>query len=179
MRHEAYLDIFHFHCPRWSELPEQPLLSSAVVKYICQKLAPIMNGENAITGTMIQNYTKCGFLPKPVGKKYNREQIALLIVISIYKSVIDIKDIKIGVDLQLKLSEVENAYNSFAKALETALNHTFYPVVKQAPMLESKIAAPAEHLAITLLANAFALKLLSIIIIKESGYKNLWKTTKK
>ncbi len=178
MRHKAYLDIYHFHCPRWSELPEQPLLSSAVVEYICQKLAPIMNGESAITGTMIQNYRKWGFLPKTVGKKYDREQIALLIVISVYKNVIDIKDIKNGVDLQLKLTKTENAYNSFATALETALNHTFYPVINQVPVLHSKIDATAEHLAITLLANAFSLKLLSHIIIKESGYKNLWKQPK-
>ncbi len=173
MRHKSYLDIYHFRCPRWSELPDQPLLSKSVVNYICEKLAPIMNGEIAITGTMIQNYTKWGFLPKSAGKKYNREQIALLIVISVYKSVLDIKEIKNGVDLQLKLMNTEMAYNSFAVALETALNHTFYPIVHHATKLDSNISAPAEQLAITLLANAFALKLLSIIIIKESGYKNL------
>ncbi len=178
MRHKTYLDIYHFQCPRWSELPKQPLLSNAVVKYICQKLAPIMNGENAITATMIQNYRKWGFLPKTVGKKYNREQIALLIVISVYKNVIDIKDIKNGVDLQLKLMGSENAYNNFAAALETALNHTFHPVVNQSTVLHSSIDATAEQLAITLLANAFSLRLLSLIIIKESGYKNLWKKTK-
>ncbi len=173
MQHKKFQDIYNFHCPRWSELPEQPLLSSAVVSYICESLAPIMHGNIAITRTMIQNYSKWGYLPKSVGKKYNREQIALLLVISVYKHVLDLKDIKNGVDLQLKIMEKETAYNSFAEALEAALNNTFYPVVQHATKIDSTISASAEQLAITLLANAFALKLLSIIIIEESGYKNL------
>ncbi len=173
MQYKAYQDIYNFRCPRWSELPNQPILSSAVVSYICETLAPIMNGEVAITKTMIQNYSKWGYLPKCNGRKYNREQIALLIVISVYKNIIDIKDIKDGVDLQLKIMTIEEAYACFAEALEIALNHTFYPVVKQASKIDYNVAAPADQLAITLLANAFALKLLSSIIIKESGYKNL------
>ncbi len=173
MSTEQLKQIYHFHCPRWSELPEEPMLSRAVIDYINTVLAPIMNGSIALTATMIQNYSKWGYIPKSTGRKYNRKQIANLIVITVYKHVLDIKDIKNGIDLQLKMMKPKAAYNRFAEALESALSNTFQPVVMQTKKLGSEIVAAPEQMGINLFANAFALRLLGLIIIKESGYKNL------
>ncbi len=166
-------NIYRFHCPRWRELPDQSMLSRAVVAYVGDVLAPIMNGRTALTATMIQNYSKWGYIPKSAGRKYNRQQIANLIVIAVYKDILDIKDIKNGVDLQLKLMPAEAAYNRFAEALELALHKTFQPVVQQLQKMDGVITVLPDQIGINLLANAFALKLLGVIIIEESGYKNL------
>ncbi len=170
---EQLKQIYHFHCPRWSELPEEPMLSRAVINYVDTVLSPIMNGNVALTATMIQNYSKWGYIPKSAGRKYNRKQIAALIVITIYKHVLDIKDIKNGIDLQLKMMQPEAAYDRFAEALESALSSTFQPVVTSNKKLGSEIIAEPEQIGINLFAKAFALRLLGIIIIEESGYKNL------
>ena len=49
--------------------------------------------EKGLTASMVNNYVKHGYLPKPDKKKYQRKQIARLIAITTLKSVFSIQEI--------------------------------------------------------------------------------------
>ena len=74
---------------------------------------------------MINNYVKQGVMPAPEKKKYNRAQIAYLLVICILKQVYSISDIKKLIALTIKNYEVGKAYNRFCANLEVSIKHVF------------------------------------------------------
>ena len=88
--------ILKFHMPRWNELPDIDLYLDQVVNYIerCLGAYAVEKEDKVITKTMINNYVKQGVMPAPEKKKYNRSQIAYLLVICILKQVFSISDIK-------------------------------------------------------------------------------------
>ena len=93
-------DIKKFHMPRWNELPEIDLYLDQVVTFIEKYLLDYVQYENdekenkIITKTMINNYVKQEVIEPPIKKKYNRNNIAYLLDISIIKKVYSIIDIK-------------------------------------------------------------------------------------
>ena len=91
--------ILKFHMPRWNELPDIDLYLDQVVKQ--------------------------GVMPAPEKKKYNRAQIAYLLVICILKQVYSISDIKKLIALTIKNYEVGKAYNRFCANLEVSIRHVF------------------------------------------------------
>ena len=74
---------------------------------------------------MINNYVKQGVMPAPEKKKYNRAQIAYLLVICILKQVYSISDIKKLIALTIKNYEVGKAYNRFCANLEISIKNVF------------------------------------------------------
>lgn len=170
---KEFLEIYNFHCPRWKELPDQTLFNQEVVNYIAKNLKPIMFEEFPITKTMVQNYTKLGFLPKPEGRKYNRTQIAYLIVIAVYKQVLNISEVKRGVELQLDFMRINRAYDTFAQTVEDALKNVFGYMVEKGEKYIGGFKVDERKLGVELIANAFALKLLGTMILQQRGFKNL------
>ncbi|MDO5040584.1 MAG: DUF1836 domain-containing protein [Peptoniphilus sp.] len=168
-----FLQIYDFHCPRWEEIPEKGLFNQEVVNYIAEILRPVMWEEFPITATMIQNYTKLGFLPKREGRKYNRVQVAYLIVIAVYKQVLNIGEVKQGVELQLELMQVDKAYDTFAQSFEKALKSVFGYMVEEDRTCMGGFEVHEEELGVESIANAFAFKLLGRMILRQQGFKNL------
>ena len=119
--------IIKFHMPRWNELPEIDLYLDQVVNYIEKYLGiyKTQKDDKIITKTMINNYVKQGVMPAPEKKKYNRAQIAYLLVICILKQVYSISDIKKLIALTIQNYEVEKAYNRFCANLEVSIRHVF------------------------------------------------------
>lgn len=165
--------ILKFRCPRWEDLPKEGLFNREVVDYLSRILAPLFAEQDFITQTIIQNYSKRSIIPKLKGRKYEREHIAYLLIILIYKQVLSIDQVKQGVDLQLALMPLPQAYDVFAQALDTAIQRTFQPIFNQETYT---IAAQPIHLnseGVQVIANAFALKLLGTIIIQAAGYRKV------
>ena len=119
--------ILKFHMPRWNELPDIDLYLDQVVNYIERYLVAysINKEDKVITKTMINNYVKQGVMPAPEKKKYNRAQIAYLLVICILKQVYSISDIKKLIALTIQNYEVGKAYNRFCANLEVSIRHVF------------------------------------------------------
>lgn len=170
-----FKEILQFHCPRWSELPDEDLFSSELVSYINRQLKILFDEDSSLTQTMIQNYVKLGYLPSPNGRKYNKEHLARLIVLSIYKQVIHISHIAKGVELQLQLLPIYLAYDEFAEALENALHRCFQPLTDKGRYTLEKIEADENQVGLLTISNAFALKLLGNYIIQMDGYKKVKK----
>lgn len=166
--------IYKFKCPRWEELPDS-IFSSEIVEYFHEKFGVIFTEDEILTQSMIQNYVKWKMIPAPKGRKYNKEQIARIIVICIFKQVVAIQDIVDGVDLQKKLMDIPSAYNIFAYKLEKAIQKIFGPLInkKDDEIIFEEYITRVETLGITAIVISFACNLLTKTLIISKGAKNV------
>ena len=122
--------IEQFHLPRWNELPNIDLYIDQVVCLLENNLSEYIKSDNdkedkLITKTMINNYVKHNIIKPPINKKYSKEHIAYLFVVFILKQVYSIGEIKKLLDLAIKTSHPEQAYNKFCTELEEAVKIVF------------------------------------------------------
>ena len=164
--------ILEFKCPYWEDLPDEGLMSREVVEYINDTLEPIFLDSGVITPTMIQNYSKWKLLPEIKGRKYDRVRIAMLIVISVYKNILDINGVKAGINLQLKIMSIDKSYNIFAESLNKAIERTFEGSLEEKFTLR-QLTMENYETGVDLVAHAFAFKLMAKLILKYGGYLTL------
>ncbi len=127
------IDIEQFHIPRWNELPNVDLYLDQVVNLINSTLSPYIylnsdyKNENnqLLTKTMINNYVKNNLIEAPVKKLYSKIQLAKLFVICVLKQVYSMQDIRTLIDMALKGSTNEQAYDRFCNLFEEALMCTY------------------------------------------------------
>ena len=78
--------------PRWEELPDFGLYMDQVIVLTENALRGVLPvGE--LTKSMVNNYVKVGLIPRPVGKKYDREHLAMLLMICILKQAMSMEEI--------------------------------------------------------------------------------------
>ncbi len=127
------LCIENFHIPRWIELPSIEQYLDQVVKLINSCLTPYIFFNNnyskeentLLSKTMINNYVKNNLIEAPIKKQYSKTQIAKLFVICVLKQVYSMQDIKNLIEIALKNSTIENAYDKFCNLFEQALRCTY------------------------------------------------------
>ena len=80
----------------WESIPDLGLYMDQVITFITRMYEPLYGSatEGYLSSSMINNYVKSKLIPRPVGKKYNREQIALLAMIVALKQVSSMEDIR-------------------------------------------------------------------------------------
>ncbi len=115
--------IKNFKLPSFSQLPSMGLFLEQTVKYINSALAPLELFQ--ITPAMISNYVKMNIISSTTGKTYNREQIAYLIYITIFKNVISLNEITAMFELQKQEYSIEVAYDYLVMELDNALQYVF------------------------------------------------------
>ena len=164
--------ISEFRLPRWEKIPTLGLYMDQVVTVIEQALTPVLGftGEAIITSSMINNYVKLGMAPKPEKKKYSREHIACLLVITILKQASKIGDIRLGIDTALKSGEMSEIYDSFCDYVERSLQMTARSVICPDEQVELKFSYHSDHTLFTLAVCSFASYIITskmISIIRE------------
>lgn len=73
--------------PQWTQLPDLGLYMDQVITLMERTFFP---GE--MTKSMVNNYVKAGLVKRPAGKKYDREQLAQLIMIGVFKQALRLED---------------------------------------------------------------------------------------
>lgn len=139
----------------WAFIPDLGLYMDQVVTYIERQLEPLYGAgaQGLITPAMINNYVKTGLLPRPQGKKYYREHLALLMMIVALKPVASMDDISRLIALK-ENQPVEQLYEEFcrtqssvfhtisidpgASALKHAVTATAYRLVAEAALAEGE-----------------------------------------
>ena len=112
--------------PRWNELPDLELYMDQVLSLASRYLGALPGGEEtALTAAMVNNYVKLGLVPPPVKKRYGREQLSRLLIVSLMKSGFPIPAIKRLLDDARTRHGPEELYEIFraryaAAAAETA-----------------------------------------------------------
>ncbi|HFI0703934.1 TPA: DUF1836 domain-containing protein [Streptococcus suis] len=73
--------------------------------------------RRVLTAAMINNYVKHKQLEKPVKKKYQKQQVARLIALTILKNVFSIQEISQTLNLLLQTDSSETLYNHFVDCM--------------------------------------------------------------
>ena len=141
------------HLPSWDELPSIDLYKEQVLELLDQALKPL--GLKPITASMINNYTKLGWIPAPVKKKYSRKHVAHIFVIAILKDVFEISEICSGIQLEKNRLGFNEAYNRFIAELDKATELVSQPFLFNTPdMNEGKSDSDTEIMKFTALSFA-------------------------
>ena len=174
----AYADsVSKFRLPRWEQIPTLGLYMDQVVTVIEKTLMPLIgiNGEAIITPSMINNYVKLGMVQKPDKKKYSREHIASLIVITILKQATAIGDIRLGIDTVLKTGEKDVCYDSFCDYVERSIKIVAQSLLDSeqgGEETEIQFRYNVNHTMITMAVCSFATKIFTskmLSIIREES----------
>ena len=94
---EYLKSLHHVHA---GSLPSLDLYMDQVTGFMEGHLASMKRHpeDKALTKTMINNYAKNKILPPPVGKRYNKNHMLILLLIYYYKSMLSLSDIRTVVD---------------------------------------------------------------------------------
>ncbi len=162
----------NFFLPRWDKIPSLGLYMDQVVTVIEKELAPVLGFDNEafITASMINNYVKLGMVSKPDKKKYYREHIACVLIITILKQSLAISDIRLGMDATLKTLNSEKAYNRFCDYVEYSIKTVAESVISSDDSTEIDFKFVIGDAMITMAACSFATKIFTskmVAIIRE------------
>ena len=112
-----------FHLPRTSELPELDFYMDQVISIMEKNLYLLSVDQSSkfITPAMINNYVKLGIVPPPKKKRYSKEHICYLFIITTLKTVIPIPAISQMIKYQTKNRSLYELYDIFCEAYENML----------------------------------------------------------
>lgn len=109
-----------FSLPRWEELPDFELYMDQVVTLINRYLQPILPEKNNLTAAMVNNYVKQKIIAPPVKKHYTKEHLAYLLIITLFKQVLSLPEVKKALGYQINLQEIKEGYDNFCQQQEQA-----------------------------------------------------------
>ena len=102
--------------PQWEVLPDFGLYMDQVIVLIEKAIRDVLPAGE-LTKSMVNNYVKVGLIPRPTGKKYDREHLAMLLMICILKQALSMEEIA---ELLGMLCEkgVQQGYEQFLAEVE-------------------------------------------------------------
>lgn len=106
----------------WHMIPDLGLYMDQVITFITRMYEPLYGdaSKGYLSSSMINNYVKSKLIPRPEGKKYNREQIALLSMIVALKQVASMEDIR-SMLAPVDGMTVERMYTLFCERQKSAI----------------------------------------------------------
>lgn len=112
----------NFHILRWEEMPAIALYLDQVliiIEDVFKDITP--EGEKVITATIINNYVKQKVIAPTVKKKYSKEHLADLIMITALKRVLSTSEIVLVLQDLKNGKDTQAAYGVFCAAIESCL----------------------------------------------------------
>lgn len=113
----------NFTLPRYEELPDFPIFIEQVIMIVENRLSAFFFGdEKIITKSMINNYVKSGLVRSPVKKKYERDQLAYIIVICLLKKSFNLDEIGLIINTVVNNISIDVSYDYFCTDLIKCLD---------------------------------------------------------
>lgn len=100
--------------PYWALIPDIGLYMDQVMT-LMERIFGQMPGVGGITKSMVNNYVKAGLVRRPSGKRYDRDQLAQLIMVAVLKQALSMEEIA-KVLSPLCAESVEDGYTRFCAA---------------------------------------------------------------
>ena len=147
--HSALAPIRQYRSVAWDQIPDLGLYMDQVVTFITRVYEPLYGQDihGYLSPSMINNYVKSKLIPRPTGKKYSREQIALLTMIVALKQTCSMEDIR-------KLLTVDEGRS--VQALYDAFCMRFSQVIQSMCGAGSAVAVPRSALDFAILASGYS-----------------------
>ena len=89
----------------WETLPDFPLYMDQVLSYM-ERQTIRLDESDALTASMVNNYTKNALVPRAEGKKYNRDHLAYLTFVCILKQVMSVRDMDLLIRTELSMLSI-------------------------------------------------------------------------
>ena len=147
---KAFQDLLRAQRPAsWEQLPDFGLYMDQLVTYVARTF-PGISGRLDLTSSMINNYVKAGLIDKPTGKKYSREALAQLLMISLMK-------VSTPLDVMNKIlhpesgTETKEMYSSFVATQRRVKNEII--AKGNIPALDYALESASLQLALRLLMD--------------------------
>lgn len=139
-------DIKSWEPVKWESMPDIDLYMDQIVTYLRRQLALFQDNNEAslVTRSIINNYVKDGIVPRPVNKRYAREQLSALIMACVLKRVLPMQQVK-----QLLHTGDQESYAAFSQVLKKALS-------REAEALERREGESLQDLALDYALRAAA-----------------------
>lgn len=119
--------------PYWHELPDLDLYLDQVLLYVNQvTISPDDIEQKKLTAAMVNNYVKHKQIEKPIKKKYQKQQVARLIALTILKNVFSIQEISQTLHLLLQTNSSEILYNHFVDCMRNEENEETPDIIRYA-----------------------------------------------
>ncbi|HEL2110577.1 TPA: DUF1836 domain-containing protein [Streptococcus suis] len=119
--------------PYWHELPDLDLYLDQVLLYVNQvTISPDDIEQKKLTAAMVNNYVKHTQIEKPIKKKYQKQQVARLIALTILKNVFSIQEISQTLHLLLQTNSSEILYNHFVDCMRNEENEETPDIIRYA-----------------------------------------------
>lgn len=100
--------------PEWKEIPDIELYSDQLVSYVNRFLnVGVERPFSELSASMVNNYVKHHYLEKPIKKKYTKNQVARLLLLTLLKTVFSIQDISALIEFCIKTTTMQSLYSHF------------------------------------------------------------------
>lgn len=152
--------------PDWQDFPELDLYMDQSVKLVNQYLEPLH--LMPVTPTMVNNYVKKEVMFKPIKKRYRKEHLAAIIVITVLKSAFPLDVIKNGIDQILVDNSSEDAYTNFALIFNEQLKSLTFDTNLKPVTTETTIIELEQRTAASAVINHIISEKL-VILMKEAN----------
>jgi len=162
-------DIEAWQPVKWDSMPDIELYMDQVVTYLERQLA-LFQGENEggiVTRSIINNYVKDGLVPRPVNKRYAREQLSALMMACVLKRVLPMQQVR-----QLLSAGSQEGYAAFSASLKQALD-------REAEQLQEKDDGSLKELALRYALRAAASCLMADRLLAMAGQEEAAKKEEK
>lgn len=122
----------------WENLPDLDLYMDQLLIFINRQI-PQQCVQLELSKSMVNNYIKQELIPRPNGKRYAREHIAKLTMVTVLKEVLTIQDCKLLFEQLEKRLDIEAIYKKFL---------AFYQLIVQSDTvaIESKLNADKQNI---------------------------------
>ncbi len=136
-----------FQLVRWNDLPTMPLYIDQLLQLVNQMMVPL--DLPLVTKTMVNSYVKQHLFSRPAGRRYTRNHVVAVLVVSILKT--DFALSKIGPTILAirDTRQVKLRYQQFSHAFEGTLRET--ALEQPADSMERKIQLAARTVGTHLL----------------------------
>lgn len=139
----------------YERLPDIDLYMDQVIEYLSRQ--SLSSRENdKISSAMINNYIKDGLLPRANDKKYSRDHLAYLLMISRLKQTLSVKDTGILLKAETENKEVSEYFDGF----QALVSETAQAFERSLPEDEEGLSRVAMQLAVTGYVNRIVCELI-------------------
>lgn len=151
--------------PAWQDFPELDLYMDQSIKLVNQYLEPLNLAP--VTATMVNNYVKKEVMFKPIKKRYRKEHLAAIVVITILKSAFPLTVIKNGIDQLLVDNSAEDAYMNFALIFNEQIKSLTFDTNLKPVTIETTIIELEQRTAASAVINHIISEKL-VMLMKEA-----------
>lgn len=147
----------------WKFLPDIDLYMDQILIFLESQIATF-DKSSRLTSSMINNYVKDSLIEKPKSKKYSKEHLSRLTIISMIKQVLSVKSIKEIFKIQKESLSEEEIYSDFLQKLDSEL----LIINKRVPMEDKeKLNELIMEFAIKSYVNKFLCEKLLELVYKD------------